>query len=485
MRVGDAHDPHRDAADLPGCVPKLEHVARRALDREILVQGADEGVLGLEQHAVVGHLGNRAAGGQGEHARAAACPKDAVYLVAMHQRRAAAASRREAVGQHGDDGVEVAARDVAVGPRAADEGIQAVLACFAARDLRRELLGEDVEWCVVRHDAIEIAAPDGPEQRGTLDEVVARDRQQPALRCAGHGVAGSAHALEERRDAMGRSNLAHQVDVADIDPELERCRRDQCLERAGLEPVFGIEPRVLREAAVVRGDLVLAEPIAQVPREALRQPSRVDEDERCVVRADQLRQPVVILLPDLVLHHGAERRARNLDLEVERAAMTFIDDRAPATRLVRPDQEASDLVDRLLRRREAEAEERPLRHLLEPLERERQVRAPARADDRMDLVHYHGPNRAQQSAAALRREQQVERLRRGHQDVRRLAQDGRPFGLRGIAGPDRGGDARRFDAHRLGELADPAPRFGQVLVNVGAQRLQWRDIDDPDLIRKR
>jgi hypothetical protein len=36
-----------------------------------------------------------------------------------------------------------------------------------------------------------------------------------------------------------------------------------------------------------------------------------------------------------------------------------------------------------------------------------------------------------------------------------------------------------------GELADPAPRFGQVLVDVGAQRLQWGHIDDADLIRKR
>ena len=34
--------------------------------------------------------------------------------------------------------------------------------------------------------------------------------------------------------------------------------------------VLGVEPLVLREAAVMRRDRVLAEPLAQVPREPLR-----------------------------------------------------------------------------------------------------------------------------------------------------------------------------------------------------------------------
>ncbi len=55
----------------------------------------------------------------------------------------------------------------------------------------------------------------------------------------------------------------------------------------------------------------------------------------------------------------------------------------------------------------------------------------------------------------------------------------------GVAGPHGRGDARRLDAHRLGELADAAPRLRQVLVDVGAQRLERRDVDDPDLVRKR
>ncbi len=188
----------------------------------------------------------------------------------------------------------------------------------------------------MRDDPIELAAADRAEQRRALDEVVARDRQQPSLRRAGHGVAGSADALQQRRDAMRRADLADQVDVADVDAELERRGRDQRLERAGLEPVLRVEPRLLREAAVVRRDRVLAEPLAQVPRHALRQPSRVDEDERRLVRADQLGQPVVVLLPDLVRHHGAERRARDLDREVEPAAVAFVDDRAAAARLVAP-----------------------------------------------------------------------------------------------------------------------------------------------------
>ena len=88
-------------------------------------------------------------------------------------------------------------------------------------------------------------------------------------------------------------------------------------------------------------------------------------------------------------------------------------------------------------------------------------------------------------AAALRRQQQVERLRRGDEDVRRRAQDRRALGRGRVAGADGRRDARRVDAARLGELPDAAPRLRQVLVDVGAQRLERRDVDDADFIRER
>ena len=55
----------------PRRVAELKDVARHALDGEVLVQRADERVVGLEHDAIVGDFGNGAAGGEREHPRAA------------------------------------------------------------------------------------------------------------------------------------------------------------------------------------------------------------------------------------------------------------------------------------------------------------------------------------------------------------------------------------------------------------------------------
>ena len=70
-RVLDPDAALLDAQDAVGHVAELEHVALQALDREILVHGADELRLRLEDHLVVGGVRNGAAGGEGGEARAA------------------------------------------------------------------------------------------------------------------------------------------------------------------------------------------------------------------------------------------------------------------------------------------------------------------------------------------------------------------------------------------------------------------------------
>ena len=82
---------------------------------------------------------------------------------------------------------------------------------------------------------------------------------------------------------------------------------------------------------------------------------------------------------------------------------------------------------------------------LEPLERQRQVRAALGRHQRVDLVDDDRVDRAQR-LARVRRQQQVERLRRGDQDVGRLALEPRALGLRRVAGADR--DRRRDGTRR-------------------------------------
>ena len=176
-------------------------------------------------------------------------------------------------------------------------------------------------------------------------------------------MAGPSDALEKRRDPVRRSDLTGQIDVADIDAELERRGGDERFQLSRLEPRFRVEPLFLRQAAVVRRDRILADAIAQVTREALGHPPRVDEHQRRAMRRDQLGQAVVVLLPHLVRHHRFERRPRDFQAEIDLAAMALRRQSGNrprpelSTPLV-PDQKPRDFLNRLLRRGQADAKQR-------------------------------------------------------------------------------------------------------------------------------
>ncbi len=350
---------------------------------------------------------------------------------------------------------------------------------FLGGHLGHDLLREHVEGRIGHRDAVELAVGHRAHHRRALDEVVAREREDAPLGRAGDGVSRAADALQEGRDAVGRGDLADEVDVPDVDAQLERGGGHQHLELALAQPVLGAEAGLLGEAAVVRGDVVRAQALRELVRHALGQPARVHGDECRAVRLDQLDQPVVVLLPHLVGHHRLERRARHLDGEVHRALVAAVDDRARPAR-----EEARHFLDRLLGGRKADALQLAAARVVEPLEGDRQVRAPARLQHRVDLVHDHDARGPQHLAGLLRGEEQVERLGRGDEDVRRRAQHRRALVLGRVAASHRGRDLRRRIAHRLGEGADLAARLGQVLVDVRRQRLQGRDVDHPHLVGK-
>ena len=123
----------------------------------------------------------------------------------------------------------------------------------------------------------------------------------------------AADALQERVDRARRAQLAHQIDIADVDAQLERCGRDQQLQLAALEALLGIEAQLLREAAVMRGDVLFAEALREMPRGALGGAARVHEHERGAMFAAELGEPVVDLRPHFAGHHRFERRRRHFD----------------------------------------------------------------------------------------------------------------------------------------------------------------------------
>src|SRR5688500_1525102 len=113
-------------------------------------------------------------------------------------------------------------------------------------------------------------------------------------------MARTAHALQEGRDAVGRGDLAYEVDMADVDAELEGRGGDEHLEPPFLEALLRVETRLLGQAAVVRRHVVRAEPLGELVRHALGQAPRVDRYQRRAMRLDKPDQAAVDLLPHLL-----------------------------------------------------------------------------------------------------------------------------------------------------------------------------------------
>ena len=235
----------------------------------------------------------------------------------------------------------------------------------------------------------------------------------------------------------------------------------------------------------MRGDEILADAVAQMPRNAFRHPPRVHEYQRRPVGGHELRQAVVVLLPHLVGHHGAERRLGNLEREIDGPPMALVDDGTLAAAGIGAHEKAGDGLDGPLRRRQPDPLKGPVGNLLEPFEGQGEVRTAARADDGVNFVDDDRARRAEEIPAPRACEHQIQRLGRGDEDVRGTLENGGPFGLRRVAGAYGSRDVGDGVTAGFGELADAAPRLAEILVDVGAQRLQRRDVHDTDLVRQR
>ena len=325
---------------------------------------------------------------------------------------------------------------------------------------RDDLLREHVERVPRDARLLDLAAAHRPRDDRGLEQVGAELREDAPLRDGAELVPGAADPLQPARDRLRRLDLDHEVDRAHVDPELEARGRDEARDAAGLQVLLDEHALLARERAVVRArDLALGE-LVEPQREPLGEAAVVDEHDRRAVRLDEAQHLGVDRRPDrLRAELGAgvhllavggnrvrERRGRaelahvldrDDDLEVELLARAGVDELdRPAAR-----DEAPDLLERPLRRREPDA-----------LERRVQVRAraarptSARCAPRFvpgDGVHLVEDQRLDpaQRLARRRGQQQEERLGRRDQDVRRLLDQLAPLLRRRVAGAH--GDAQR------------------------------------------
>src|SRR5260221_8835052 len=159
-----------------------------------------------------------------------------------------------------DRRVELLAREIAVRPGTPARREEQVFVPGLGDAGRDDLLGEDVERLARLRRAIEDAAADAAHERRGLDELVERQGKDAALRDAIDTVTGAPDPLEQRGDRARRADLYDQIDVADVDPELERGRRHENLEIAGLETLLGLVTARRRKAAVVTGHAASSDP---------------------------------------------------------------------------------------------------------------------------------------------------------------------------------------------------------------------------------
>ncbi len=160
--------------------------------------------------------------------------------------------------------------------------------------------------------------------------------------------------------------------------------------------------------------------------------------------------------------------------------MPGVDDRhRPLVAVERASEEPRDLLERPLRGGQPDPLRRHVAELLEPLQGQGEMRAALGGRHRVDLVDDHGPH-APERLASGRGEHQVERLRRGDQDVGRAPDQPLPIARGRVAAADR--DHRRVGERRpepVGRVLDPGERGAEVLLDVDRERSQRRHVEHP------
>ena len=366
------------------------------------------GVVGIGDHAVVGDLGDRAAGGERGEPRAAAAAQHAVDAVAVQQRaaRGRARSAMPSASISTTASKSARARSAKGAARRTSAKSSSSRHVVARRRSATICCARMSSGATGGHDAVEPARAHAR---------AAAPRTRPARRaCVGkrrpfgvraERVARAADALQERREAARRADLADQVDGADVDAELERRRRDERAQLARLQPL----PR--RAAAGPSRGCRGGRPTRSSPsrspswcatRSASRRVLTKTSVVRCSSTARRCRSKISphcscdatasSSLSGTSMARSSARRWPTSTIAAGRRAVGARRARA------RADEEPRDLLDRALRGREADALRAARSHeRVEPLERERQVRAALVARQRVDLVDDH--RRARGAAA--------------------------------------------------------------------------------------
>src|ERR1700756_1221921 len=184
-----------------------------------------------------------------------------------------------ALGEHDENFVELCSCKIAIRISTAHRLEQLGFVPIFGSAHSHNLLRQNVKRGFGNRYAIEISLANCAHECSAFQELVASCREDPAF---GHGatpVARSAHTLQTAGNRTGRTDQATQVDHANIDAELERCRRYKRAELSGFQFLLGYETHLARQTAVMRGDGIAPEGLGEMMRHALSETAGVDEDK--------------------------------------------------------------------------------------------------------------------------------------------------------------------------------------------------------------
>ncbi len=476
--AGDLLDPPRRRAE-------QERLPRARLVHHLLVELTDAPAAVHEEDAEQTAVGDRPCVRDGQTTRAVTRPDRAPGPVPHDAwTQLGELVRRITAGEHVQDVFELGPRELTERIRPRDERVQLVDGDLGIDRDRDDLLGEHVER--IRGDAglLDLALAHRARHDRALEQIGAELREDAPLRHLAQLVPGATDALETARDGLRRLDLDDEVDRSHVDAELEARGGDQTWDAPGLEILLDEHPLLARERAVMRARELAFGELVEPERKPLGEPAIVDEHDRRAVLLDEAQDLGIDRRPDRldaplragvhllsVRRRGVREQAgrsqlaqvldRDHDLEVELLARPRVDelDRTSAR------HETADLLERPLRRREAEPLHRGVEQRLEPLDADRKMRPTLRACDRMHLVEDERLDPTQ-GLACLRREHQVQRLRRGDQDVGRLG-DELPALLRRRV--------TRANGHPNARV-EPGKRTAEVAFDVVVERLERRDV---------
>ena len=194
----------------------------------------------------------------------------------------------------------------------------------------------------------------------------------------------------------------------------------------------------------------------------------------------KLSKAFVNRLPDTARGDRAQLLVRDLDSKVERAPLPYAD-HVHLLAFACAGEELRNKRDGVLRCRQTDALRRctaPAHQCVEALQGKHEMRPAFVIGNRMDLIDDDGAYGTEMVAALLCRQQNVERLRRGDEDVRRTPQHRLPLARKRVAGAHSRADFRAKIAALECQGLDLPQGAVQVLLYVVREGLERRNIQD-------